>query len=224
MNRVTMRLLGKLSQFSATHPWSHNEAYSPWILWQARLVRRRGGNRALDVGCGTGLLLKRLARVMPEVVGIEQDDRTAARARVTVAKVDNATVLEAPFDPAAFDQESFDLVTFVAVLHHLPLGQSLKAARSLLRPGGRLVLVGIAREVSADLPWSVASMLLNPVVGLIRHPHRAAEVPASMTAPTLEATETFDQIAQVAREALPGVKMRRGPFWRYTAVWVKGIG
>lgn len=219
-----MRLLGTLSRFSEAHPWSHNEAYSPWILRQARSVRRRGGNRALDVGCGTGLLLKRLARIMPEVVGIEPDDRTAARARVTVAKVDNATVLEAPFDPAAFDQESFDLVTFVAVLHHLPLGQSLEAARRLLRPGGRLVVVGLAREVSADLPWSVTSMLLNPVVGLICHPCRASEVPASMTAPTSEATETFDQIAQVARAALPGVKIRRGLFWRYTAVWVNGIG
>lgn len=217
-----MWLLGKLSQFSEAHPWSHNEAYSPWILWQAHLARRLGGNRVLDVGCGTGLLLKRLARIMPEVVGIEPDARTAARARITVTEVDNATVVDASFDPAVFDQESFDLMTFVAVLHYLPLGQTLETARRLLKPGGRLIVVGLAREVSTDLAWSVISMLLNPLVGLIRHPRRASEVPASMTAPTAEATETFDQIAKAAREALPGVKLRRGLFWRYTAVWVKG--
>lgn len=108
VNRVTMRVLGMLTQFSEAHPWSHNEAYSPWLLWQARLVRRRGGNRALDVGCGTGLLLKRLSGIMPEVVGIEPDDRTAARARVTVAKMDNATVLEAPFDPVVFYSDGAD--------------------------------------------------------------------------------------------------------------------
>jgi 2-polyprenyl-3-methyl-5-hydroxy-6-metoxy-1,4-benzoquinol methylase len=217
-----MRLLGKLSQFSATHPWSHNEVYSPWVLRQARTIRRRGGDVALDVGCGTGLLLKRLARVMPEVVGLEPDARTAACARGTISEVDNATVLEAHFDPIAFDQNSFDLVTFVAVLHHLPLGQTLDAARKLLRPGGRLIVVGLAREVPADLPRSVTSMVLSPVIRLVRHPHRASEVPTSMTAPTAEPTETFDQIARVAREVLPGVKMRRGLFWRYTAVWIKG--
>jgi SAM-dependent methyltransferase len=216
-----MRLLGKLSQISSAHPWSHNEDYSPWILRHARLVRRRGGDRALDVGCGTGLLLHRLARVMPEVVGIEPDGLAAARARATVAKVDNATVCEAPFDPGIFDHASFDLVTFVAVLHHLPLAQTLQAARNLVRPGGRLVIVGLARETPADLPRSMASLLLNPVVGLILHPRRAVEVPESMTAPTAEPTESFDQVATIARKMLPGVKIRRGLFWRYKAVWVR---
>ncbi|MCC2030108.1 hypothetical protein KEC56_11380 [Microbacterium sp. YMB-B2] len=43
----------------------------------------------------------------------------------------------------------------------------------------------------------------------------------SMTAPAREPSETSDQIASVASEILPGVRMRRGLFWRYTAVWVK---
>jgi SAM-dependent methyltransferase len=181
-----------------------------------------GGVRALDVGCGTGHLLTRLAGVMPEVVGIEPDARTAARARDTVTETQNATVRDEPFDPAAFGEATFDLVTFVAVLHHLPLEQTLKDARSLLRPGGRLVVVGLAREAPTDLPWSVTSLLLNPLIGLVRHPRRALEVPSSMTAPTLEPMETFDQIASIARRVLPGVRMRRGLFWRYTAVWVRG--
>jgi len=159
---------------------------------------------------------------MPTAVGIEPDSITAVRARDTVATANNATVLESPFDPGAFDPESFDLVTFVAVLHHLPLAPTLEAARELIRPGGRLVIVGLARETRADLPRSIASLLLNPMVGLIRHPRRAVDVPESMTAPTVEPTESFDQIAAVARRALPGVKLRRGLFWRYTGVWVKG--
>lgn len=44
-----------------------------------------------------------------------------------------------------------------------------------------------------------------------------------MTAPTSEPTETFEQIASIAREMLPGVKIRRGLFWRYTAVWVRSV-
>ncbi|MEW1963294.1 class I SAM-dependent methyltransferase [Microbacterium sp. NPDC077644] len=221
MNRVTRRALSALSRFNASHPWSHNTAYSTWVLRQARIVRRRGGERALDVGCGTGALAKRLAGILPGVVGVEPDSPTARRARAMVAESRNVAVLEAPFDPAVFDEQSFDLVTFVAVLHHLPLGQTLEAARDLLRPGGRLVIVGLARESPGERPWSAASMLLNPVIGAIRHPRRAHTAPENMTAPTREPSETFEQIASVASEILPGVRMRRGLFWRYTAVWVK---
>jgi SAM-dependent methyltransferase len=216
-------LLGKLGQFSAAHPWSHNEAYSRWILRQAREVRRQGGERALDVGCGTGRLLERLSGIMPDVTGIEPDARTAARARSTLGGVHNATVRVEPFDSATIDEASFDLVTFVAVLHHLPLVRTLEAARRSLRPGGRLVIVGLAREVPADLPLSVTSALLNPVIGFFRHPRRAQTTPESMTAPTAEPIETFEQIASIAREMLPGVKVRRGLFWRYTAVWIKDV-
>lgn len=107
---------------------------------------------------------------MPEIVGIKRDAETFTRARDTVAEIENATVRIAPFDSDAFRDEPFDLVTFVAVLHHLPLAETLEVARRLLRPGGRLVIVGLAREVPADLPWSVSSVLLNPLIGLIRHP------------------------------------------------------
>lgn len=216
-----MRLLGALSRINAAHPWSHNEAYSRWILRQARAVRRRDGDRALDVGCGAGRLLHQLAGVIPDVVGVEPDERTASLARAAVAERDNVVVLDTSFDPAAFAPESFDLVTFVAVLHHLPLSPTLRAARTLLRPGGRVVVVGLARETPADRALSLVSLILNPVVGLIRHPRPAKAVPDSMTAPTSEPAESFDEIAAAMREALPGARMRRGLFWRYTAVWVK---
>ena len=69
--------------------------------------------------------------------------------------------------------------------------------------------------------FAVGAAALNPVIGAIRHPRRAQTVPEGMTALTREPSETFDQIASVASEILPGVRMRRGLLWRYTAVWVK---
>lgn len=220
MNRTTTQLLQRLSRFSAAHPWSHNEAYTPWLMLQARRVHRRGGSNALDVGCGTGNLVKKLASVIDEVVGVEPDSRTVARARANLTGIKNAVVHEASFDSESFDKPSFDLVTFVAVLHHLPLERTLAATRRLVRPGGRLVIVGLARETSADMPRSVASMVLNPVIGVIRHPRRAHATPESMTAPTQDPSQTFEQIEAAAHHALPGVKIRRGLFWRYTAVWI----
>ncbi|WP_341935483.1 class I SAM-dependent methyltransferase [Microbacterium sp. LWO14-1.2] len=214
---ATIRLLDRVN---AAHPWSHNAAFTPFVLRHARAVRRGGGTRALDIGCGTGALLRRLAGILDEVVGVEPDPATAARARRAVADQPRATVIESAFRPAEFGDETFDLVTLVAVLHHLPLAGTLEAVRPLLRPGGRLVVVGLARETRSDVLRSAVSALLTPVIGLIRHPRRASAPPEGMLAPTSESRETFDEIAAVARGILPGVRMRKRLFWRYTAVWI----
>jgi SAM-dependent methyltransferase len=217
MGVLVERVFDALARFNRDHPWSHNDAYIPWVLRHARAVRQGGGSRALDVGCGTGNLLKRLAGVMEEAVGIEPDPSTAAIARSNLAGAENAVVVEGPFGhyPAA----GCDLVTFVAVLHHLPLAETLQKARSMVRPGGRLIVVGLSKEAADDRAWSLASMILNPIVGAIRHPRRAHAYPVNMTTPTAEACETFDEIAREMRHQLPGVKLRRSLFWRYTAVW-----
>lgn len=217
VRKTGMRLLPELRRFSDEHPWSHNDAYAPFVLWQARRVGREA--TVLDVGCGTGTLLERLARSGRAVVGLEPDARTAAKARMNVKGFRNATVREEPFDLTAPGEPRYDLVTFVASLHHLPLAPALEAARSVLRPGGRLVIVGMARETSRDLPWSMASVLLNAGVGMILHPRRAAAPPESMTAPTTMPLLTFGEIQAIASRVLPGIRMRRSLFWRYRAVW-----
>jgi SAM-dependent methyltransferase len=149
-------------------------------------------------------------------------NRTAERQheRANLAHLENADVREESFDLIPRDQPCYDVVSFIAVLHQLPLRPALQAARSLLRPGGRLIIVGLAQETPAGLPWSPVSVFLNAAVGAIRHPRRALATLENMTAPTSEPLETFEQIKAVAREVLPGVKMRRSLFWRYTAAWV----
>lgn len=217
MSRLTTSALKLLHRVNSEHPWSHNDLYIPWVMRQARRVRRAGGSRALDVGCGTGHLLVRLAPVMGAITGLEPDLRTAELARATVADVPTVEIVQTPFD--RWSGERFDLITFVAVLHHLPLAQTLRAARELLRPGGRLVVVGVCRETPADWPWAVPSTLLNPLIGLIRHPRRANQQPTHMTAPIAAPTETFAQVAEVMRGELNGVVVHRALFWRYLATW-----
>ena len=56
--------------------WNHNVAFHGELVADAGL---RGG-RVLDVGCGDGLLVHRLAGVCDEVVGIEKDPAAARRA------------------------------------------------------------------------------------------------------------------------------------------------
>lgn len=212
-----MRFIENLGRLNAAHPWSHNDAYLGFVLRQARAVRRRGGTTAVDVGCGTGSLLSRLATSFPRVTGIEQDAETARLAAQQFAGSTTVTILHRSFgeEPA----QAYDLITFVASLHHLSLHRALERARHALRPGGRIVIVGVAAETRSDAFRSLVSMLLNPLVGLIRHPRRATGTPPHMRAPTAQPHESFPEIQRIARAVLPGIRMRRRLFWRYTAVW-----
>ena len=57
--------------------WNHNVHYQPLILGAVP----PGCGQALDVGCGDGMLARRLAERCAEVTGIDRDPRMIALAR-----------------------------------------------------------------------------------------------------------------------------------------------
>lgn len=182
----------------------------------AKRALHEGGTVALDVGCGTGNLLRRLAPLFPRVVGIEADPDTAGRAAAAVLQWPAATVVNANF-PA--DSRIYDFVSMVAVLHHLPLKEGVQAARAAVAPGGRLVIVGVYREEASDALLSIISLALNPLIGILLHPRPASQLPPAMSAPTAQATDSYRDIRTALSAELPGVKVHRTLFWRYVATW-----
>ncbi|MBM9506662.1 class I SAM-dependent methyltransferase [Actinacidiphila acididurans] len=211
-----MALRSYLHRLNRRHPWSHNDHYGPWI---AGRVAGSGARHVLDVGCGAGNLAALLRRRAVTVTGLDPDPRMARAAADRFADDPVVTIVEAGFagrDP----QRRFDAITLVAVLHHLPLVPTLRELRGCLAPGGRLVVVGCYRETGCvDLLVSLLSVLLNPVMGLVRHPARAAALPLHMTAPTADPQETLGDIRAAAAQELPGARIRRRLFWRYSLVY-----
>ncbi|MFE7504962.1 class I SAM-dependent methyltransferase [Promicromonospora sp. NPDC057488] len=208
-----------LHRINQRHPWSHNNHFHGWIL--RRLPTRR--RRALDVGCGKGLLLSRLRGRFDEVLGVDADAAMAAVAAERFAGDPAVAVRRARFEEV--DGE-FDAITMVAVLHHLPLEAALRHTAALLAPGGRLLVVGLARaETLADLAWDLPSSLLNPLVGLIKHPQPARrpvdDGDGGAPMPVRDPTETFAEISRTARAVLPGARPRRRLFFRYTLEWTR---
>jgi SAM-dependent methyltransferase len=214
-DRVT--IVSTLNRLNREHPWSHNDAYARFVLRQGARTLRDGGTVALDIGCGTGNLLRRLAERFPRVVGVEADAATAERAAALVRTLLSASVVNARFP--LDDGRTYDFVSAVAVLHHLPLHEGIRAVHEVVAPGGRLAIVGVYREERSDAPFSLASLLLNPLIGLIRHPRRVDALPDNMNAPAVPASDSYREIRDALRAALPGVRVRRGLFWRYTATW-----
>ena len=131
----------RLARVEAGHWWSR----AMWRLasgWLERAIRGRSGLQALDVGCGAGLSLIRLAghREISRVVGLEPDPgalRLARRHRGF--KVVQGSALDLPFPDSCFD-----VITCFDVLQHLPEAGGDRVGcdeiARVLRPGGVAVI------------------------------------------------------------------------------------
>jgi len=107
------------------------------LLERVRLVRRFATRGALlDVGCGDGAFLERLAREGFAAAGVEASDAAAARARARGLQVAVGNLEDLPFPPA-----SFSTITLYQVLEHLAHPRlTLTSLRGKLRPDGTLIV------------------------------------------------------------------------------------
>lgn len=115
-----------------------------------------------------------------------------------------------------FEASSFDLVTAVASLHHLDEQAGLRRMAELLRPGGQLGVVGLAKSRSPrDLAFDLAG-----VVTTRAHKRTKGywETPAPKVWPP---PHTHSELRWLSAEILSGRRFRRGTMWRYVLTWTK---
>jgi arsenite methyltransferase len=110
------------------------------------LLEPRAGNRVLDVGCGTGVVTRELARrVQPggTVLGIEPNPDLLRVAR-ELADSDNIELQPGDALNLPVESQSFDVVTCITVFEHMPEPErAIPELVRALKPGGRLgVLCG----------------------------------------------------------------------------------
>jgi SAM-dependent methyltransferase len=124
-----------------------------------------GKKRVLEVGCGNGQLAWRLAHLGHTVVGL---DIALPRQRPSHPKLRFEKL-----DFYKFKDELFDAILFTSSLHHLnPLDGALKRARTLLSPGGLVVLeeFDLLAPDAATARWYYEAQDLLEQAGLFRAP------------------------------------------------------
>lgn len=127
--------------------WSMNRRHSALTDWGLQLVSIGAGDTVLDVGCGGGRTVAKLAAraTAGRVYGIDIAPESIAVSRRTIRQaiatgrvsIDQASVAALPF--AA---ETFDLVT--AIETHFwwqSLGDGMREICRVLEPGGTLVII-----------------------------------------------------------------------------------
>jgi 2-polyprenyl-3-methyl-5-hydroxy-6-metoxy-1,4-benzoquinol methylase len=95
------------------------------------------GQRALEIGCGTGLFTEMFADRGAQIVAVDISSELLAKARARNLPPDQVIFLEKRFEDCEVDGP-FDAVIGSSILHHLDIGEALVNIRRLLKPGGIL--------------------------------------------------------------------------------------
>lgn len=228
-NPVIRAVRRGLERLNDRHPWNHNDHFHGWILRSLP----EAPARALDVGCGGGELLAALSTRAARVDGIDPDPAMSYAAATRFQDQERVRVLRRDLGEHAADPSkmgSYDALTMVASLHHMDPATALADAASLLRPGGRLLIVTLTRpDTPADHAWDVFSALSNPLIGLVKHPRPVRERdpqlgPATSAIPVRDPQLTITELRELAAELLCGARIRRRQGFRATLSWRKPAG
>ena len=167
----------ELEKFAAlAHHWwdPESEMFGPLhkmnpmrLEWIERMSSGISGKRAVDVGCGGGILTEALAMRGAVALGIDLGEKALGVAKLhqleSGAAVDYRLVSAETL--AAEKPGAFDVVTCMEMLEHVPDPASVVAACAMLaKPGGVVVVSTINRNVKA---YALAVVAAEYVLGLL---------------------------------------------------------
>lgn len=196
-------------------PWNHNIAYFSFI---EKVASSRPRRSALDVGTGDGMLAARLSAAIPLVVGLDLHQEQVDGAARTYPDRTRLRFEAGDFLTTRVSGEPFDFVACSATIHHVDLRAGLTRLRDMTAPGGTLVIVGLANNVT-PLDWILSGLSILPVrlarAGRGWHEHGA---------PKRDPQDSWSEVREAVAEILPGAAFRRRLYWRYSVVWNRPSG
>lgn len=153
---------GEIDKFSAlAHRWwdptsefKPLHAINPLRLGWIESITHLEGKRVLDVGCGGGILTESLSKAGAAVTGI--DLSTKALKVAELHQLESGTTVRyrsiSAEDLAKEEPQSFDVVTCMEMLEHVPDPASVvQACSNLCKPGGHLFFSTLNRNPKSYL-------------------------------------------------------------------------
>jgi 2-polyprenyl-6-hydroxyphenyl methylase/3-demethylubiquinone-9 3-methyltransferase len=163
---------GELAKFSElAHRWWDLESefrplhqINPLRLGWIQSIATLQGAKALDVGCGGGILADSMARKGAVVTGIDLSSKAlrVAQLHALEAHTPNVNYQEISAEALATEQPgSYDVVTCMEMLEHVPDPSSVvQACSTLVRPGGWVFFSTLNRNSMAFLQAIVGAEYL----------------------------------------------------------------
>ncbi len=124
-----------------------NEHHSGVTEWGLKFLRADSAARLLDIGCGGGATLRRLAAIAPEgrVTGMDYSETSVTmsqRFNEELISAGKVQVVQGSVSAMPFAENAFDGVTTVESFYFWPdPPEDLKEVRRVLRPAGTFLLI-----------------------------------------------------------------------------------
>jgi ubiquinone/menaquinone biosynthesis C-methylase UbiE len=198
--------------------WYERERHLPYHRMlddlEVELVERYGaGKDVLEVGCGTGLILGRVAGFARRASGVDLSGGMLAPARARGLAVAQASATELPVATG-----SVDVAYSFKVLAHVPdIGGALREMARVVRPGGWVLAEfynarSLRRLVKALKPAQAVSARTNDEHVFTRYDSAAdirGYLPPELDWVTSRGIRIVTPVAQVHRVPLVGPLVRR---------------
>ena len=112
-----------------------------WAMYDHVLAENVAGKRVLIPGCGFGEDAIRLSLLGASVSAfdISAESIEIAMQRATKAGQAHIDFAVMPSEALAYSDNSFDLVLFVDILHHVDIARTMQEVARVLKPGGTII-------------------------------------------------------------------------------------
>lgn len=163
----------ELDKFSelASRWWDETSEFKPlhainplrlnWIQSKTAVAKMR----IIDIGCGGGILSESLAKCGADTTGIDLSSKALKVAKLHALETQTSIQYEliSAEEMAAKSPESFDIVTCMEMLEHVPDPKSIvQAAAKMAKPGGMLFFSTLNRNLKSYLMAIIgAEYILN---------------------------------------------------------------
>jgi ubiquinone/menaquinone biosynthesis C-methylase UbiE len=148
--------------------WAMNISHSDLTDWGLKHVSIEKRFTILDVGCGGGRTIQKLAAIATEgmLYGVDYAKGSVAASRgknAQLIKAGRVEIQQASVSQLPFPDNKFDLVTAVETQYYWPdLVKDMREILRVLKPGGTLIIIA---ETYKDGRYD---MLKGPVMKLLR--------------------------------------------------------
>jgi SAM-dependent methyltransferase len=200
------------------------EVYSNHLLGHVPL----DCGRVLEIGCGFGAFARLVAVRARHVTAMDLSPRMIEVARERSSQFSNLEFVLGDFLQEEIPVESYDCIITLATLHHLPLDESLSRIKSLLRPGGLLILHDLLGNTGLiDRSFDAVRMPISMAVRLWQRGRLLPRPEVRRAWREHGANESYltpREVHAMRDRHLPGAHIYLHLLWRYTVVWRKPGG
>ena len=134
------------------------ENHLPIVIPMLSLMHIQPADRILDLGCGSGWLVRRLATILPEgsATGVDVSDEMVRRARLAASNLPNAAFLNGTAEEIPAPPDSFTKIISVESAYYWhDLNRGLGEMLRVLAPGGSAwILINFYRDNADCHQWA----------------------------------------------------------------------